>query len=221
LAARALDVLGERWTLLIVRELGLGPRRFSELLDGLPGIGTNLLSARLKHLEQHDILTRVALDGPGQSFAYQLTDRGEAITPILGSLAQWAAGLPAPPPDYEDRARWPLFAMRAIAGESAAAFDTVTELVIGDDTFWMYGDGAHVQLRPGPAPVRPGLRLTCSQATLHAVATHRVTVASAAASGDLVVDGDIDTATEFFAVFTVPYTPAATETTPRRRRVRR
>jgi len=218
LAARALDVLGERWTLLIVRELGLGPRRFSDLLDGLPGIGTNLLSARLKHLEQHDILTRVALDGPGVSFAYQLTDRGEAITPILGNLVQWAAGLPAPPPDYENRTRWALFAMRATAADRGAAFDTVTELIIGDDPFWMYGDGAHVLLRSGPAPVRPGLRLRCSQATLHAVATRRTTVAAATASGDLIVDGDIDTATEFFAVFAIPDAPAATEKSLKQRR---
>jgi len=218
LAARALDVLGERWTLLIVRELGLGPRRFSELLDGLPGIGTNLLSARLKHLEQHDILTRAALDGPGQSFAYQLTDRGEAITPILGSLVQWAAGLPAPPRDYEDRTRWALFAMRATAADRGAAFDTITELIIDEDTFWMCGDGANVQLRPGRAPIRPGLRLTCSQATLRAVATQRTTVAAAAASGDLIVDGDIDTATEFFAVFTIPDAHAATETPLKHRR---
>jgi DNA-binding HxlR family transcriptional regulator len=218
LAARALDVLGERWTLLIVRELGLGPRRFSELLDGLPGIGTNLLSARLKHLEQHDILTRVALGGPGQSFAYQLTDRGEAITPILGSLVQWAAGLPAAPRDYEHRTRWTLFAMRATAGDRGEAFDTVTELIIGEDAFWMCGDGSNVQLRPGRAPVRPGLRLTCSKATLVAVATQRTTVAAAAASGALVVDGDIDTATEFFAVFTITDAPPAGETPLKRRR---
>jgi HxlR-like helix-turn-helix len=176
------------------------------------------LSARLKHLEQHDILTRAALDGPGQSFAYQLTDRGEAITPILGSLVQWAAGLPAPPRDYEDRTRWALFAMRATAADRGAAFDTITELIIDEDTFWMCGDGANVQLRPGRAPIRPGLRLTCSQATLRAVATQRTTVAAAAASGDLIVDGDIDTATEFFAVFTIPDAHAATETPLKHRR---
>lgn len=220
LVARAMDVLGERWTLLIIRELGLGPRRFSDMLDGLPGIGTNLLSARLKHLEHHDVVTRIPLGGPGHSHAYQLTERGEAITPILAGLAQWGAGLEAPPTDYADRTRWALFAMRAGAAEAGAVFDTVTELVVGEETFWMYGDGTQNQLRVGPAPVRPGLRLSCSRATLHALAAHRVSVAAAAASGDLTVDGDIDTATAFFAVFALPET-AADVAKPRRGKKRR
>ncbi|GHH66506.1 DNA-binding HxlR family transcriptional regulator [Streptomyces umbrinus] len=132
--ARALDVLGERWTLLIVRELVLGPRRYGDLLDALPGIGTNLLAARLKHLERYNVLHRTPLPGPGRAAAYALTDRGEALMPVLASLAEWGAGLQAPPSHYTSRTAWGVVAMRITAPEQAADFDTITELVVGEET---------------------------------------------------------------------------------------
>ncbi len=86
--AHALDLLGERWTLLIVRELFLGPRRFADLLAGLPGIGTNLLSKRLKELERLDI---VAADpAPANRNQYRLSDTGEALRPTIRSLMLWS-----------------------------------------------------------------------------------------------------------------------------------
>src|SRR5581483_3423202 len=77
--ARALDVVGERWTLLIIRDLLLGPRRYKDLLEGLPGIGTNLLADRLKELERHGIVRRTVLPPPAGSTVYELTDLGSAL----------------------------------------------------------------------------------------------------------------------------------------------
>ncbi|MFJ8007292.1 winged helix-turn-helix transcriptional regulator [Streptomyces fagopyri] len=202
--ARALDVLGERWTLLIVRELALGPRRYGDLLSSLPGMGTSLLAARLKHLEQYDVVRRTVLPGPGRAAAYELGDRGTALTPLLASLVEWGEGIGPPPPEYTDRAAWSVLAMRLTAPGEAADFDTVTELVVDEETLWLQGDGERVRLETGPAPVKPGLRLTCGKATLYALAQGRMTVDDAVASGELVVEGDPDRARLFFELFNLP-----------------
>lgn len=89
--ARALDVVGERWTLLLVRELLFGPRRFGELLEALFGIGPNLLSTRLKALSEEGLIRRIALRGDprGGPTGYELTDAGRALEPVLLGLARW------------------------------------------------------------------------------------------------------------------------------------
>src|SRR5690606_41307941 len=89
--AFALDVVGERWTLLIVRELLAGPRRFTDLLDGLPGISPNLLSERLKRLEQQGLLVRRALPPPAASAVYDLTEYGHGLDPALLALGRWGS----------------------------------------------------------------------------------------------------------------------------------
>jgi DNA-binding HxlR family transcriptional regulator/putative sterol carrier protein len=89
--AYALDVVGERWTLLIIRELLTGPRRFKDLSDGLPGISTNLLSERLKNLEQQGLLCRRVLPPPAGSTVYELTSRGQALQKALLELGKWGS----------------------------------------------------------------------------------------------------------------------------------
>lgn len=89
--AYALDIVGERWTLLIVRELFAGPRRFKDLMAGLPGISTNLLTERLKHLEQQCLLTRRVLPPPAGSTVYELTELGLALEQSLLELGKWGS----------------------------------------------------------------------------------------------------------------------------------
>lgn len=98
--AYALDIVGERWTLLIVRELIPGPRRFKDLVDGLPGISTNLLSERLKGLEQQGLLSRRTLPPPAGSTVYELTPLGQALEKTLLELGKW--GSQFVPPSAED-----------------------------------------------------------------------------------------------------------------------
>ncbi|MFD4787192.1 winged helix-turn-helix transcriptional regulator [Streptomyces sp. NPDC058459] len=202
--ARSLDVLGERWTLLIVRELVLGPRRYGDLLSALPGMGTSLLATRLKHLEQHDVLRRTTLASPSRVAAYELTDRGEALMPVLAGLAGWGAGLEDPPPSYTDRAAWSVVAMRLTATGEAAHFDALTELVVGEETLWLHSDSERVRAETGPAPVKPDLRLICGKETFYALAKGQVAVDDAVASGQLVVDGAPDAARLFFNLFHLP-----------------
>lgn len=89
--AYALDIIGERWTLLIIRELIAGPRRFKDLLDGLPGISTNLLSERLKHLEQQGLIRRRILPPPAGSTVYELAAIGQALERSLLELGRWGS----------------------------------------------------------------------------------------------------------------------------------
>ena len=91
--AYALDVIGERWTLLIIRELLTGPRRFKDLLDGLPGISTNLLTERLKSLEQDGILMRRTLPPPWGSTVYALTPFGQDLEAAVLELGKWGSRL--------------------------------------------------------------------------------------------------------------------------------
>src|SRR5258706_12937492 len=102
--AKALDVVGDRWTLLIVRELAVRPCRYTDLRHGLPGIATNLLADRLKSLEAAGIITAEADPPPVATTLYRLVERGEALLPALQELAPCGAPL-LPDPDEPDEAR--------------------------------------------------------------------------------------------------------------------
>jgi DNA-binding HxlR family transcriptional regulator len=95
--ARAAEVLGQRWTILIVRDLLVGPRRYSDLLAGLPGIPTNVLASRLKELEEDDLVVREARTGSDRSVVYRATARAEELQAALDALGRWgAAGMQEP-----------------------------------------------------------------------------------------------------------------------------
>ena len=113
--AHALDLVGERWSMLIVRELMRGPKRYTDLVDGLGGIGTNVLAARLRDLESHGIVTRATLPPPAASRVYELTEYGRGLRPAMRELALWGARSLGPP-----SAGPPLF-----AGWLCNAMDTV------------------------------------------------------------------------------------------------
>lgn len=89
--AHALDIVGERWTLLVVRNLLIMPQRFSDLRNSLPGISTNILSDRLTVLERHEIVTTQYLPPPAASTVYQLTERGYELTQVLAAFAKWGS----------------------------------------------------------------------------------------------------------------------------------
>lgn len=91
--AKSLDVLGERWTLLIVRELLAGPKRYTDLRHGLPGLATDLLATRLRDLQQTGLLTRRDIPPPTKATVYELTERGQALRPALLELARWGRPL--------------------------------------------------------------------------------------------------------------------------------
>src|SRR5690242_11949133 len=89
--ARALDVVGERWALLVLRELMLGPRRFGQLRDGLPDMSPNVLTQRLRELEEDGLVRKIMLDPPASVAVYELTERGRAVEPVLIELGRWGS----------------------------------------------------------------------------------------------------------------------------------
>jgi DNA-binding HxlR family transcriptional regulator len=95
--AHALDVVGDRWALLVVRELMQGPRRYTDLAEGLHGIGTNILAARLRDLESAGVVTKKTLPPPAASRVYELTDYGLELKPVMRELALWGARSLGPP----------------------------------------------------------------------------------------------------------------------------
>jgi DNA-binding HxlR family transcriptional regulator len=95
--AHALDLVGDRWSLMVVRELMRGPQRYTDLVAGLPGIGTNVLASRLRDLEAHGILTRTTLPPPAASKVYELTDYGRDLQPVMHELGMWGARSLGPP----------------------------------------------------------------------------------------------------------------------------
>jgi DNA-binding HxlR family transcriptional regulator len=175
--AHALDVLGERWTLLIVRELILGPRRYGELQAALPGIGTNLLAARLKSLEANGIVQRTTLPPPANVAVYELTESGAELRPLVGGLALWGLRLLGEEPgDEHVRASWLALSMLA-AGRTRGwrGAEAVVEVNVE-------GERLHFRLAPDGVTVGEGaplraadVRLSCDRRTFLALATGAAT----------------------------------------------
>jgi DNA-binding HxlR family transcriptional regulator/putative sterol carrier protein len=193
--ARALDVVGERWTLLLVRELSTGPKRFKDLLEGLPGIGTNLLTNRLKRLEADGIVRRATLPPPAGSNVYELTELGRSLEPVIVALSRWGAKLLLDAPREEDnlRAAWAAVAMRSAIGRGAAGGRPSTyEFRIDGEAFHVrVGDGEEgerVEARQGSAP-DPDLVVTGDAETFLAVASGRLSPEEAVRSGALRAEG--------------------------------
>jgi len=110
--AKALDVVGERWTMLVIRNLLLGPLRYSDLLRGLPGITTNLLAKRLREMEMHGLIERVRTSGEGGQ-AYRLTETGRALEPAVHALGRWGwQWMTRPGPGEHRSLEWLLVALR-------------------------------------------------------------------------------------------------------------
>src|SRR5215207_2311211 len=118
--ARALDVVGERWALLVVRDLLLGPKRFTDLRAGLPHVSPDVLSQRLRELEQAGIVRRGKLPPPAASRVYELTDRGRALEPALLALGRWGARVPMPAPDAPLGADSTVLALKTLFDPAAA-----------------------------------------------------------------------------------------------------
>jgi DNA-binding HxlR family transcriptional regulator len=123
----ALGLVGERWSLLIVRELLRGPKRYTDLVEGLPGIGTNILAARLRELEEGGIVRKRKLPPPAASTVYELTEYGRELEEPLYALARWGArslGPPSPKDDFYEG--WGLNAFAALFDPDAARGVTAT-----------------------------------------------------------------------------------------------
>ncbi|MEU2003489.1 winged helix-turn-helix transcriptional regulator [Rhodococcus sp. NPDC019627] len=201
--ARALDLLGERWTLLIMRDLGMGPRRYKDLASGLPGIGTNLLASRLKSLEEAGMIERVVLPPPASVAAYALTSAGEELRPVLAQLAAWGLRHGAGFDDADmTRAEWVIQGMFARADADAASrFGGVVQFDVGDESSWIGPSANGVVLRPGVPPTTPKVHVAADITTLVDLANNVITLDDALKSGALVVEASDEDMDEFLRVY--------------------
>jgi DNA-binding HxlR family transcriptional regulator len=150
--AYALDIVGERWTLLIVRELIAGPRRFKDLLAGLPEISTNLLADRLRSLEQQGLIRRRMLPPPAGSTVYELTALGQALEPMLIELGRWGSRFVPPTPEGAAVLHVGSYALTLktfFRPELAQGVDETYELHVGEEVL-------RVQVAHGAIDVRQG-----------------------------------------------------------------
>jgi len=148
--ARALDLVGERWGLLIVRDLILGPKRFTDLRRGLPGIGTNVLAARLKELERGGVVVRRTLPPPAASTVYELTDYGRELERPLLAVGRWGARSMGPRQDGQAlRSEWLGVALKAFfRPEAAADLEAEIELRFDDGTLLARLDRGSLVVEP-------------------------------------------------------------------------
>lgn len=191
-AARALDDVGDRWTLLIVRELLAGPRRYTDLHADMPGVSTDMLASRLKDMERDDLVTRRRLPPPASAYVYELTERGRDLLPVLRALAAWGArALDEPRPTDAVRAHW--FAIPLLdALEAVATGPGVVEVRLDEGTFHVRVGGADggPAYADGPADETPDARLRMAAATCVTVARGDMPVGEGVRSGRIEVEGE-------------------------------
>jgi DNA-binding HxlR family transcriptional regulator len=205
--ARALDLVGERWALLVVRELLLGPKRFTDLRAGLPGASPNVLSQRLRELEDAAVVARRKLAPPAAAWVYELTRRGRELEPLLLELGRWGGRGPSRP---GARPAGPLgtdalmVALKATFDARAArGLRATCELRLGEDRFRLAVSGARLELRRGGADDADAI-VTTDAATLRSLVFRRRTLAAALRAGDVAIEGDRRAAARLLHLFPPP-----------------
>ena len=204
--AHALDLVGDRWALLIVRDLVMGPKRFTDLFQGLPGIGTNILTGRLKDLEAADIVQRRVLPPPAASTIYELTLYGRDLNEAITALARWGSqtlGVLKPGQRVsQDSLMLGLQAIfRRIAGQAGG--DTYQIIVKAEGSSHHFG----VEIGVDDVTITPGLlqksdvTLNMSVETLYGLAGGTLAIAEAKKSGILQMSGSNEIITRFFKAF--------------------
>jgi len=198
-------VVGERWALLVVRELLLGPKRFTDLRAGLPHASSNILSERLRDLEQGAVIQRRKLPPPAASWVYELTEWGRELEPIVTKLGAWGARSPFPPDSEEIGPDSIVLALRSLF-DAAAATDlhATYELQIGEQRFRVEIADGELDLKRGRA-ADPAVSLTAADApTLAAVLTEQLPLDEALASGAFEIEGNKQAAKRFLRLFPMP-----------------
>ncbi|HEY0168863.1 MAG TPA: winged helix-turn-helix transcriptional regulator [Jatrophihabitans sp.] len=203
--SRALEIVGERWALLIIRDLMIGPKRFTDLRQGLPRIPTNVLSARLKELEHHGVLQRRILPRPATAVVYELTPYGRELDDILLALGRWGSQSLGPP-DADDiyTADSLMMAMRASyqGGCSSAAPEPVTyELRVTGVVIGLTVQDGQLGVTDGPQS-EPDLVIETGHG-FAALLTGRISAAEALENGSVHVTGDPELLSEFANTFRI------------------
>ncbi|HYE84909.1 MAG TPA: winged helix-turn-helix transcriptional regulator [Vicinamibacterales bacterium] len=188
--ARALDVVGDRWTLLIVRELLIGECRYTDLLNGLPGIASNLLATRLAELEDAGLVEKAALPPPAAATVFRLTPRGQALRPVIRALGQWAAPLMTGRSKADAvRTRWMVLPAQFYLEDQLPGDEPIAiQIDGGDESMVIESRNGTIVARPGTV-ADPDLRLVGSPELALGIMMGRLSPAEARRRG-LTIEGD-------------------------------
>jgi DNA-binding HxlR family transcriptional regulator len=203
--ARALDTIGERWALMIVRELLLGPKRFTDIRSGLPSLSADVLAARLRELEASGVVARRALPPPAASQVYELTRAGLALEQVVIELGRWGGtNLPSSPEGTGmslDAAvlSFPTLFDPALAGD----FDATVALQLGPERFVARVAGGRFTVERGVTAM-PDATIATDPRTLLDVAHGRRKLQDALESGDMEISGDAEVGARFLGLFPLP-----------------
>ena len=202
--AHALDLVGERWALLVVRELLLGSKRFTDLREGLPGASPNVLSQRLRELERDGLVRRHKLPPPASSRVYELTDWGHELEPVIIQLGCWGRRSPAMPLDARISVDALVLSLRArFDAREAADLSASYELRLGEHRFRAVVAGGRINLARGTAE-RPDAIIDTSLEALRALVSGRTRLTDEQRTGALTIVGDQQAAERFVALFSGP-----------------
>ncbi|MFL6072335.1 MAG: winged helix-turn-helix transcriptional regulator [Mycobacteriales bacterium] len=205
--ARGLDLIGERWALLVVRELLLGPKRFTDLRAGLPAASPNVLSQRLRELEDSGVVGRRRLDPPAATWVYELTGWGRELEPVLLHLGRWGSQVEATA-TAEMSADALMIALKT-AFDPAAAGDLRARygIRLGDAAYRVAVDGGRLDIVRGSAD-RPDAAVETDVTTLRGLAFRRRTLDEAEHAGTVTVGGDRRAVVRLLGLFPPPHQPA-------------
>lgn len=203
--AHALDVVGERWSLLVIRELLLGPKRFTDLRAGLPHASPNILTERLRDLEQATVVRKRKLPPPYGSTVYELTEWGRELEPIVTELGAWGARSPIPPDAREIGTDSIVLALRSLFDpEAATDLEAAYELRIGEESFRVGVGGGELDLARGPAEDPEATIAAPDAATLAAILTGQLPFDEAFASDAIEIKGGKKLVKRFLRLFPMP-----------------
>jgi DNA-binding HxlR family transcriptional regulator len=207
-AAHALDLVGERWALLVVRELLLGPKRFTDLRAGLPGVSPNVLAQRLGGLESAGIVRRRKLPPPAASRVYELTEWGMELESVIVWLGRWGVRSPLRPCDAGMSVDALVLSFRTMFDPRAAeGLKASYELRLGEDVFVAVVDGGRFEIARGSAE-KPDVTIETDAATLAALVYEGRELAEALRAGEVKIEGDEAAVERFVRLFPLPE-PAA------------
>jgi len=207
--ARALDILGERWALMTVRELVLGPKRFTDLRAGLPHASPNILTLRLRELEAAGIVRKRKLPPPAASQVYELTERGHEIAPVLDALGTWGSRLPLPGPDATMSFDAHILSFRTLFAPALAGdLEARIQFWFGDRPFRATVAGGEFEIVAGEHEA-PDAVISSDHGTALAVAHGRASLEDAEGDGMLRIAGDREKAVRFLRLFPLPEPAAA------------
>jgi DNA-binding HxlR family transcriptional regulator len=202
--ARALDLVGERWALLVLRELLLGPKRFTDLRAGLPHVSPDVLSQRLRELEGDGIVQRRTLAPPAGSRVYELTDRGMELEPVILALGRWGSGAPFPPGDARLGVDSAILALRTLFDPAAAdGLDARYELRLGEQRFNARVADGRLEVARGSAD-DPDASIDTDTGTLSALLWHGRRLPEALRARDIAIEGSRPAVERFLRLFPLP-----------------